>query len=208
MLGLVGLAAALSATAVTGGKRLMQSELICLIGPECTGKTTLAQALAQQLDGLWVPEYLRSFCSAHGRTPLPQEQAHIMDTQYQQEEATRKLANAQGKRWVFCDTAPLLTAIYSDFIFGDQSLLAQARALHARYRLTLLLESDIDWQADGLQRDGNHVRAPIQAMLETELARVGGAVVRVGGTGAARRVAALQAVSAHSIPTGQLHKQT
>jgi len=174
----------------------MQAQLICLIGPECTGKTTLAQALAQQLDGPWVPEYLRTFCDASGRTPVPQEQAHIMETQYQQEEAALQCATAQGQRWVFCDTAPLLTAIYSVFVFGDKSLLASARMLHTRYALTLLLESDIAWQADGMQREGDHVRAPIQAMLEAELARIGRPVVRVSGTGPARLAAALQAIAA------------
>lgn len=170
----------------------MQTQLICLIGAECTGKTTLAQALAQQLDGLWVPEYLRTFCDARGRTPVPREQAHIMETQYQQEEAALQRAQSESKRWVFCDTAPLLTAIYSDFIFGDKSLLASARMLHTRYALTLLLESDIPWEADGMQREGDHVRAPIQAMLEAELARVGQPVVHISGTGAARLAAALE----------------
>ena len=174
----------------------MQAQLICLIGPECTGKTTLAQTLAQKLDGPWVPEYLRTFCDARGRTPVPQEQAHIMETQYQHEEAARKLANEQGQLWVFCDTAPLLTAIYSDFIFGDASLLTSARMLHTRYALTLLLETDIAWEADGMQREGDHVRAPIQAMLEAELARVGQSVVRVSGTGPARLASALHAIAA------------
>ena len=175
----------------------MQPQLICLIGPECTGKTTLAQALAREMDGPWVPEYLRTFCDARGRTPVPQEQAHIMETQYQHEEAALQLASEQGKAYVFCDTAPLLTAIYSHFIFGDTSLLAAGRMLHTRYALTLLLETDIVWQADGLQREGDHVRAPIQAMLEAELARVGRPVVRITGTGAARVDAALRAIAAH-----------
>lgn len=170
----------------------MQSKLICLIGPECTGKTTLAQALARQLDAPWVPEYLRTFCDAHGRTPMQREQAHIMETQYRNEEAALKLAETQGKAYVFCDTAPLLTAIYSDFVFGDPSLLATARMLHTRYALTLLLETDIAWESDGMQREGDHVRAPIQAMIEAELARVGRPVVRVSGTGPARLASALQ----------------
>jgi nicotinamide riboside kinase len=173
----------------------MQAQLICLIGAECTGKTSLAQALSEQLNGLWVPEYLRTFCNARGRTPTQQEQAHIMETQFQHEAAARQLAGVQCKRWVFCDTAPLLTAVYSDFIFCDTSLLASARMLHTRYALTLLLEPDIAWVADGVQRDGDHVRAPIQTMLEAELARIGHPVARVSGAGPARLVAALQAIA-------------
>ena len=116
--------------------------------------------------------------------------------QYQHEDAAREWASEHGKRWVFCDTAPLLTAIYSDFIFGDKSLLASARLLHTRYRVTLLLEPDIAWEADGMQREGDHVRAPIQAMLEAELARVGRPVAHVTGTGAARLAAALEVLQA------------
>jgi nicotinamide riboside kinase len=172
----------------------MQTQLICLIGAECTGKTTLAQALSEELNGLWVPEYLRTFCNARGRTPTVQEQAHIIETQYQHEESACQRASEEGKRWVFCDTAPLLTAIYSVFVFGDNALLASARTLHSRYALTLLLQPDIAWAADGMQRDGDHVRAPIQAMLEAQLAQIGRPVVRVSGTGTLRLAAALQAI--------------
>ena len=34
---------------------------IVLIGPECTGKTTLARALADRLGGVYVPEYSRPY---------------------------------------------------------------------------------------------------------------------------------------------------
>ena len=174
----------------------MQPRLICILGAECTGKTTLAQALARELDSPWVPEYLRTFCDARGRTPLKQEQAHIIETQYHHEEEALQRAGAQHQAFVFCDTAPLLTAIYSDFIFGDASLLPPARLLHARYHLTLLLEPDIAWHADGIQRDGAHVRAPIQAMLQAELARIGAPVACVAGAGPARLAAALASVQA------------
>jgi nicotinamide riboside kinase len=123
------------------------------LGAECTGKTTLAQALATQMSGLWVPEYLRMFCDQHGRTPRQNEQAHILDMQVRQEEEALAIAEQQRRAYLFCDTAPLLTAIYSDAVLGDHTLYPQARALHARYALTLHLAPDIPWVADGLQRD-------------------------------------------------------
>ena len=125
--------------------------LVCLIGAECTGKTTLAKALAQQIDGLYVAEALRQFCDQHGRTPTQSEQAVLMDAQVVQEERAWVQARQHGKRFVFCDTAPLLTAVYSDHYFADRSLYARARALHQRYALTLLLAPDLPWVADGLQ---------------------------------------------------------
>lgn len=172
----------------------MDSRLICLIGAECTGKTTLARALAAQMGGLWVPEYLRQFTAEQGRTPQRQEQAQILDEQLRQESAALDAARQQGRVLVFCDTAPLLTAIYSDCVFGDSSLYPQARALHARYTLTLLLETDIPWVADGLQRDGAAMRARVQALIVRELDALQAPHTHIVGTAPQRLLAATHAV--------------
>jgi len=34
---------------------------VALIGAECTGKTSLAMAMARELPGLWLPEILREW---------------------------------------------------------------------------------------------------------------------------------------------------
>lgn len=107
---------------------MAKPQLICLIGAECTGKSTLAQALANHFCGLWVPEQLRAFCALHGRTPLTSEQTLIMRAQFEQEEQMAALAEQTSRPYVFCDGTPLLTAIYSDFYFADKSLFEQAQA--------------------------------------------------------------------------------
>lgn len=169
---------------------------ICLIGAECTGKTTLAKSLAEHFDGLWVDEYLRTFCAEHGRTPAREEQSLILETQVAHEAEALILARDENKAFVLCDTAPLLTAIYSEFVFADRSLYGQAHALHARYALTLNLSPDIPWIADGIQRDGAHVRIPVQAMIERELASLGMPYACIGGVGDARLQAATAALQA------------
>ncbi len=172
-----------------------QPKLICLIGAESTGKTTLAQALAAHFNCPWVPEYLREFCESRRRTPTPSEQSLILETQVIHESAA--LANAQiaTAPFVFCDTAPLLTAIYSEFVFGDQSLFPRARHLQTRYALTLVLQSDIAWVADE-QREGAHVRQPISAMIANELAALNLPTAKVTGQGDARFASALNAIVA------------
>ena len=172
------------------------AKLICIIGAESTGKTTLAQALAAQFDCLWVPEYLRAFCEQRGRTPTQHEQSMILKTQVIDEMSAKVRARGLNRTYVFCDTAPLLTAIYSDFVFDDKSLYARARALHSRYALTLLLEPDIAWVADGMQREGAHVREPITHRITRELAAVNAPVVRISGQGDARVQAATEAIRA------------
>ena len=104
-------------------------KLICLLGAESTGKTTLARQLAANFDCPWVPEVLRTFCDEQGRTPTREEQSEVLETQHRQVLSAQALARQNKAPFVFCDTAPLLTAVYSDFVFGDGALYARARAL-------------------------------------------------------------------------------
>jgi len=163
---------------------------ICLIGAECTGKTSLAQALAQRLGGVVVTETLRDFCLRHGRTPYAHEQAGLMARQCQQEaQAITQLQPSRQKMaepaFVFCDGAPLLTAVYSAHYFADRSLLEVALQHHAHYALTLWLQPDLPWQADGFMRDGPAAQTAVHALLEQVLADLP-RVVRIQGTHHAR----------------------
>src|SRR5665647_1631849 len=77
-------------------------KLICIIGAECTGKTTLARALAANFDCPWVPEHLRDFCDTHARTPTRDEQPGILEMQHLNELAALGDATQQEKPFVFC----------------------------------------------------------------------------------------------------------
>ena len=163
--------------------------LIAIVGAESTGKTALAQALAERLGGEAVPELLRAWCDREGRTPRPNEQAAIAAAQTAAIDAA-----AQRSAVVICDTTALMTAIYSDYLFKDSSLLPAALAFHRRCTLTLLTALDLPWEADGLQRDGPHVQPPVDAALRAALASAGVGWALVAGHGEARVQAALQAV--------------
>ena len=146
------------------------------------------------MGGLWVPEYLRTFTDTNGRTPVQHEQLDILREQVRQETAALESARGQASAWVFCDTTPLLTAVYSAHVFGDESLYPQAHGLHTRYALTLLLEPDIPWVADGLQRDGVSQRAAVHARIERALAERAWPYVRIAGSKAQRLLSAEKAV--------------
>jgi nicotinamide riboside kinase len=172
----------------------MTPQLICLLGAECTGKTTLAQALAAHYGGLWVPESLRAFCDQQGRTPNADEQADIMRAQFDHEERVLAKARQSGCDRVLCDTAPLMTAIYSEFYFADARLNACAHALHARYALTLLLLPDLAWVADGVHRDGQAQRDAVHARLTHALQSSHHPHIEISGSGSSRLQAAIQAI--------------
>ena len=87
-----------------------------------------------------------------------------------------------------------MIAVYSDFVFGDASLYASAVAAQRRCDLTLVTALDLPWQPDGLQRDGAHVRAPVDALLRSALAGAGIAFTTIAGIGGERLDAALRAI--------------
>ena len=109
---------------------------VALLGAESTGKSTLAAALADQYQTVWVTEYLREFVEVHARTPQSHEQLMIARTQLAREDA----AAAQAGHYLFCDTTPLMTALYSQFYFGvvDPALDALAQAHRYAYTLSLI----------------------------------------------------------------------
>lgn len=166
--------------------------LISLIGAECCGKSMLAQTLAQHFGGVVVPEALRVFCDRQGRTPAQAEQPGLIDAQLLLE--AQAVALAKQQRFVFCDSAPLLTAVYSDHYFADISLYERALHLHQRYALTLWLQPDLPWVADGRWRDGPAVQMQVHALLARALSQVH-PVVAIAGQGGARVQCAVAAIA-------------
>ncbi len=96
---------------------------------------------------------------------------------------------------MLADTTALMTAVYSELVFGDTGLYADALRDHAAGTdCTLLAAPDLPWQADGLQRTGAHVRTPVDTLLRAALARAGLAFAVVAGTGEARTQSAWDAL--------------
>ncbi len=172
--------------------------LVALVGAESTGKTTLARALSQALSasssGLrvaWVPEVLRQWCDHKGRTPLQHEQAAIAIEQHARIEAA-----AAQHDLVVCDTTGLMTAVYSGLVFGDHGLDHCAARWHQQVNLTLLTALDLPWVADGHQRDGPQVQAPVDQALRSLLLTNNLPFSVVGGQGQKRLQRAVTAVHA------------
>jgi len=169
--------------------------VIAIVGAESTGKSVLAQDLAQHLrdhHGIRcaaVDEWLRTWCVREGRTPRSEEQAAIAQVQSQ-----RIQAAAMQYDMVVADTTALMTAVYSEWLFQDRSLRAAAQAQHRRYALTLVTANDLPWQADGLQRDGPQMREPVRHLILQMLQEAAVDHGEVSGSGSARLVNALSLV--------------
>ncbi|WP_235835171.1 AAA family ATPase [Piscinibacter terrae] len=168
--------------------------VIGILGAESTGKTLLSSTLRDALSTggrrvAVVSEYLREFCDLQGRTPIEAEQAGIAA-----EQSHRIDEAAQTHDIVIADTTALMIAVYSEIVFGDTSLYASAIEAHRRCGITLLTALDIPWQADAHQRDGPHVREPVDALVRAALLKAQLPYAVVSGSGERRLESALLAV--------------
>jgi nicotinamide riboside kinase len=158
------------------------SRRIGLIGGECTGKTTLALALARELPACVTGEELRAFVTRHGRPPLADEQAGLLAAPVAAEEAT---AAGCRKSWLVADPAPLMVAVYSLLYFDDASLVPPAIEQAHGYDLVVWCAPDLPWTPDPGQRDGPEHRAAaetvIAQLVAEQLVPAGIPVLRVTG---------------------------
>lgn len=166
---------------------------IAILGAECSGKSTLSQALLAPLATFYpevtvIDEYLRTWCNAHGRPPQAHEQAHVAHIQAQRiQQATAAC--------VVVDTTPLITAVYSDVLFNDPTLYPEAIAFQRTLDATLVMGLDVAWVADGIQRDGLAIRQRMDARLREVLLAHKLPFASVYGQGARRTEAALTALT-------------
>ncbi len=167
--------------------RLMK---IAIIGAECTGKTTLANDLVREFQktypATFAHEYLRSFVEQEKRTPQSHEQVQIAQEQKSLEDRLSRelVARAQGDQhaFLFCDTTPLLTSIYSEWVFGKRDALVDAIAQKHDYELTLFTQMDFPWASDGVQRDGAKAQTAVHSLIETRLNELNIPYLAIGGT--------------------------
>lgn len=120
---------------------------VVVFGPESSGKSTLAEALARRFATAWVPEYARTWLEAFARAPVAEDMPAIARGQAASEDALAR--NADGV--LIADTDPLLTVVWSEVLFGavdpEVSRLAEARAAD----LYLLTDPEVPWVADAVR---------------------------------------------------------
>jgi NadR type nicotinamide-nucleotide adenylyltransferase len=164
---------------------------VSILGPESTGKTTLAASLASTLDTVWVPEWARAVLERRGGALDGLDWMELIDGQIASEEALAREAN----RVLLCDTDPLATTIWADALLGECPSALYERARGRRYDLTLLPDPDVPWVADSV-RYLPHGGRDFFAKCEAALAREGRPYRVLRGTWAERTDAALDAIGA------------
>ena len=118
---------------------------IAIVGPECSGKTTLAEQLATRLQTVFVPEYVRLWIDFRGTSCREQDVAEIIRGQIALEASLEPYAN----HYLICDTEPRLSKIWSETLYDrfPADLLSWVEMNH--YDHYLLTTPDLPWEADG-----------------------------------------------------------
>ncbi len=130
-----------------------QSDIIkiALIGPESTGKTTLAIQLAAAFNTHWIPEFARTYLQQKWDTKKEvctyEDLEPIAIGQIKLENEGLKTANT----YLFCDTNVLVTKVFSEMNYQKCEKSIEKAAKKHKYDLTFLTDIDVPWEKDDLR---------------------------------------------------------
>ena len=142
---------------------------IVLYGPESTGKTTMAKALAAQYNTYWVPEFARDYlqnkwdkkqevCSKEDLLVIAKKQLQLENN-----------ALEKAKDYLFCDTNILVTRVWSETHFeGFCDPHIKKWSEEWQYDYYFLTDIDMPWEADDL-RDRPSQRKEMLSYFEAVL---------------------------------------
>ena len=162
---------------------------IALVGPESTGKSALAEALATRYQTAWVPEYAREYINRLNRPYNATDIVEIAFGQLEAEEALLPKANA----YLFCDTTALVEKVWLQNAFGQTDPFIESCIVNRVYHFYLLTNIDLPWQPDP-QREHPHLREHFYNIYKNLLITYGFPFAEISGTGPARIEAAVQAL--------------
>lgn len=121
---------------------------VAIIGPQSTGKSTLAQQLASHFATVWVPEYARIFAD---NKPSPLDQ-HDVELIARGQIAAETTFFDRSNRRLFVDTEAIMTRLYAQIYYGQCPSWIEQVAANRHYDLYLLTAPDVPWVSDP-QRD-------------------------------------------------------
>ncbi len=150
------------------------------VGAPSTGKTTLAQTLAEIYQTVWVPEYGREYWETHqiDRRLTLEQLVEIAVGHREREIVASVLAN----RFLFIDTDATTTHQFSRYYHDavHPELLSYSDAARSRYDLRFLCEPDFPFD-DTWDRSGAASRTEMQRRIEADLLAYKMPFIRLAG---------------------------
>ena len=121
---------------------------IVIIGPECTGKSTLCKQLADYYKTVWCPEFAREYLLENGKDYTYGDLLNIATGQIELEDSLKaKVKNGL----YFLDTDMYVMKVWCEVAFNDCHSWILKQIAQRRYTLNLLCDIDLPWVQDGLR---------------------------------------------------------
>lgn len=122
---------------------------VCFFGAESTGKSTMAQKMAQHYNTEFVPEVAREMITSNTFT--------LDDIiAIGKEQAARIIEKSKSaNKILFCDTDAITTQIYSQHYLHQVPEIVYQLEREMKYDIYFLFEPDVPWVSDGLRDLGN-----------------------------------------------------
>lgn len=163
---------------------------IVLTGPESSGKTSLAEALAKHYGAPAAPEYARTYLENLDRSYVEEDLLHIAQGQLAWE---KEYADKAGE-WLIIDTSLVVLKIWSEYKYGRCHPFILENLHERRYDLFLLCRPDLPWSFDPL-REHPDKREELFSIYQRELTALGFPYEVISGHGEERVARALAAIA-------------
>ena len=151
---------------------------VVITGSECTGKTTLAEALAAHYKATGVPEFVRTFVHEKGAAPDYGDVEAIARGQM----ALEDQYSAAAPSLLVQDTDLLSTLIYSIHYYRRCPAWIEEALRDRTADLYLLAGIDVPWVADGDQRDRSDRRDEMHGLFRSALVERGLRFIELSGS--------------------------
>lgn len=162
---------------------------VCVFGPESTGKSTLTINLASHYQTLAVTEYARTYLEELGTDLQESQMPDIAKGQIASEDSLAPYAN----KVLITDTDPLLTTVWSQFLYNRCDPWITEIARSRNYDLYLLTDTDVPWVADAVRYLPND-RKNFLALCEKTLIKENRIFIKLSGDWDTRMSTAIEAI--------------
>lgn len=179
-----------------GKKTLVQqlsksSKIIVITGAESTGKSTLAEALANHFKVPFVPEYAREYILNL------KEKYTYYDVEYIARKQIEQLNELQGSNSpiIILDTWLLITKVWFDVVYSSVPDWLNNKINNTFIDLFLVCDIDLPWADDMVRENGGETRNLLQKRYIEEIKNLNFKYKIISGEGDIRESRAIQHIA-------------
>ena len=128
---------------------------VVVLGPESTGKSTLALDLSNHYQAYYVKEYARDYLKFKNKHYLVEDLLQIARGQLRLEDEAEQECRKKNLSMIFYDTDLTVIKIWSEFKYGECDPFILGQYIQRKYDLYLLTYPDLEWHPDPMRENPN-----------------------------------------------------